>query len=449
MLTILGEPRGGADRQKLRESRQSTLIFAIWVNLALDYQHPHRLAAFSMSDLNGRRVLLGVTGSIAAYKSPDIVRRLRDQGAEVRVVLTASAEKLVSPTVFQAVSGEPVRGDIWDQQAEAAMGHIELAKWADQVLIAPATANLIAQLAAGSAENLLTTICLATEAPIALAPSMNQAMWNDAATQANCDLLRKRNILFIGPDVGSQACGDSGPGRMSEPVDIVSKLSRGGQKGPLEGLRVMVTAGPTREAIDPVRFVSNRSSGKMGFAVARAVADAGAKVTLIAGPVNLPTPPSVERIDVESTQQRFDAAMQRIEGIDIYVGAAAISDYRPATAAAQKIKKSADTFVLEMVKSPDLLATIAALDEGPFTVGFAAETEKLEQHATDKLNRKNLDMIIANLVGENLCFDADDNEVVVLWQDGRQPLPKLSKPELARQLVDVIAGRYRHALATR
>jgi phosphopantothenoylcysteine decarboxylase/phosphopantothenate--cysteine ligase len=278
---------------------------------------------------------------------------------------------------------------------------------------------------------------------------MNQAMWNDAATQANCDLLRKRNIIFIGPDVGSQACGDSGPGRMSEPVDIVSKLSRGGQKGPLEGLRVMVTAGPTREAIDPVRFVSNRSSGKMGFAVARAVADAGAKVTLIAGPVNLPTPPSVERIDVESTQQMFDAAMQRIEGIDIYVGAAAISDYRPATAAAQKIKKSADTFVLEMVKSPDLLATIAALDEGPFTVGFAAETEKLEQHATDKLNRKNLDMIIANLVGENLCFDADDNEVVVLWQDGRQPLPKLSKPELARQLVDVIAGRYRHALATR
>jgi phosphopantothenoylcysteine decarboxylase/phosphopantothenate--cysteine ligase len=236
---------------------------------------------------------------------------------------------------------------------------------------------------------------------------------------------------------------------MSEPVDIVSKLSRGGQKGPLEGLRVMVTAGPTREAIDPVRFVSNRSSGKMGFAVARAVADAGAKVTLIAGPVNLPTPPGVERIDVESAQQMFDAAMQRIEGIDIYVGAAAISDYRPATAAAQKIKKSADTFVLEMVKSPDLLATIAALDEGPFTVGFAAETEKLEQHATDKLNRKNLDMIIANLVGENLCFDADDNEVVVLWQDGRQPLPKLSKPELARQLVDVIAGRYRHALATR
>jgi phosphopantothenoylcysteine decarboxylase/phosphopantothenate--cysteine ligase len=398
-----------------------------------------------MSELNGQHVLLGVTGSIAAYKSPDIVRRLRDAGAEVRVVLTASAEKLVSPTVFQAVSGEPVRGDIWDEQAEAAMGHIELAKWADQVLIAPATANVIAQLAAGSAENLLTTICLATEAPVTLAPSMNQAMWSDAATQANCDVLRKRNVNFIGPDEGSQACGDTGPGRMSEPTDIVSKLARGGRSGPFEGLRIMVTAGPTREAIDPVRFVSNRSSGKMGFALARAAADAGAQVTLIAGPVNLPTPPGVERIDVESTQQMYDAALERIGDMDIYVGAAAISDYRPVAAAVQKIKKSADTFVLEMVKSPDLVATVAALDDGPFTVGFAAETENLENYARDKLERKKLNMIIANLVGENLCFDVDDNEVVVLWDDGRQPLPRLSKPELAGQLVDVIAGRYRQA----
>jgi phosphopantothenoylcysteine decarboxylase/phosphopantothenate--cysteine ligase len=276
---------------------------------------------------------------------------------------------------------------------------------------------------------------------------MNQAMWNDAATQANCDLLRKRGVQFLGPDAGSQACGDTGPGRMSEPADIVSRLSRGGRTGPLEGLQIMVTAGPTREAIDPVRFVSNRSSGKMGFAVARAAADAGADVTLIAGPVNLSTPPGVIRVDVESTQQMFDEAMQRMAGIDIYVGAAAISDYRPKAAAHQKIKKSADTFVLEMVKSPDLLANVAALDGGPFTVGFAAETENLEQYATDKLNRKKLDMIIANLVGENLCFDADDNEVVVLWQDGRKPLPKLSKPELARQLIDVIAGRYRRARA--
>ncbi len=390
-------------------------------------------------------MLLGVTGSIAAYKSPDIVRRLRDQGAEVRVVLTASAEKLVSPTVFQAVSGEPVRGDIWDEQAEAAMGHIELAKWADLILIAPATANLIAQLAAGSAENLLTTICLASEASVTLAPSMNQAMWRDAATQANCEVLRKRNVMFIGPDDGEQACGDVGPGRMSEPANIVSRLVRGGASGPFEGLRIMVSAGPTREAIDPVRFVSNRSSGKMGFAMARAAADAGAEVTLIAGPVNLPTPPRIERVDVETTQQMCDEALARMGEMDMYIGAAAISDYRPKQISVQKIKKTADTFVLEMLKCPDLLASVAALKDGPFTVGFAAETEKLEQHASDKLKRKNLDMIVANLVGENLCFDSDDNEVIVLWQGGRQPLPLLSKQELARRLVDVIAARYRLA----
>lgn len=390
-------------------------------------------------------MLLGVTGSIAAYKSPDIVRRLKEQGAEVRVVLTASAEKLVSGAVFQAVSGEAVRGDIWDAQAEAAMGHIELAKWADLILIAPATANVIAQLAAGSAENLLTTICLASEAPISIAPSMNQAMWRDPATQSNCEVLRKRNVKLIGPDEGTQACGDDGPGRMSEPLDIVNRLARGGATGPFEGLKVLVSAGPTREAIDPVRFVSNRSSGKMGFAVARAMADAGARVTLIAGPVNLPTPPQVERVDVETTQQMIDAALEQVAEADIYVGAAAISDYRPKVTATQKIKKSADTFTLEMVKSPDLLAMISVLDDGPFTVGFAAETEKLEEYALAKLERKQLDMIIANLVGENICFDADTNKVVVLWNGGRESLPRLPKTELARRLVDVIAGRYRQA----
>ena len=396
-----------------------------------------------MNELEGRRVLLGVTGSIAAYKSPDIVRRLKEQGAEVRVVLTASAEKLVSPTVFQAVSGEPVRGDIWDEQAEAAMGHIELAKWADDILIAPATANLIAQLAAGSAENLLTTICLASEVPLTLAPAMNQAMWRDPATQANVELLRSRNVIFVGPDDGSQACGDVGPGRMAEPTRIVNRLMHGDEHGAFDGLHILISAGPTREAIDPVRFISNRSSGKMGFALARAAAHAGAEVTLVAGPVNIPTPAGVERIDVETTQQMCDAAMGVIDGMDIYIGAAAISDYRPRAAAPQKIKKSGDTFTLEMLKSPDLLANIAALDDGPFTVGFAAETEKLEEHALLKLERKKLDMIIANLVGANLCFDADDNEVVVLWNEGRTPLPKLSKHELARRLVDLIATRYK------
>ena len=396
-----------------------------------------------MGELQGRKVLLGVTGSIAAYKSPDIVRRLKEQGAEVRVVLTASAEKLVSPTVFQAVSGEPVRGDIWDEKAEAAMGHIELAKWADIILIAPATANVIAQLAGGTADNLLTTLVLASDAQLALAPSMNQAMWADSATQANCDLLRKRQALFIGPAAGEQACGDVGPGRMSEPADIVNRLKRGGADGALEGLKVVITAGPTREPIDPVRFVSNRSSGKMGFAMAKAAAEAGARVTLVAGPVNLATPSGVERIDAETTQQMFDSTMAKIGNADIYIGAAAISDYRPQQAAPQKIKKSADTFELVMVKSPDLLASIAALNDAPFTVGFAAETEKLEEHATIKLERKKLDMIIGNLVGANLCFDADDNEVLVLWPGGRQPFPKLSKQELARQLVDSIASRYR------
>ncbi len=396
-----------------------------------------------MGELQGRKVLLGVTGSIAAYKSPDIVRRLKEQGAEVRVVLTASAEKLVSPTVFQAVSGEPVRCDIWDEKAEAAMGHIELAKWADIILIAPATANVIAQLAGGTADNLLTTLVLASDAQLVLAPSMNQAMWADSATQANCDLLRKRQALFIGPAAGEQACGDVGPGRMSEPADIVNRLKRGGADGALEGLKVVITAGPTREPIDPVRFVSNRSSGKMGFAMAKAAAEAGARVTLVAGPVNLATPSGVERIDAETTQQIFDSTMAKIGNADIYIGAAAISDYRPQQAAPQKIKKSADTFELVMVKSPDLLASIAALNDAPFTVGFAAETEKLEEHATIKLERKKLDMIIGNLVGTNLCFDADDNEVLVLWPGGRQPFPKLSKPELARQLVDSIASRYR------
>jgi len=400
-----------------------------------------------MSELQGRKVLLGVTGSIAAYKSPDIVRRLKEQGAEVRVVLTASAEKLVSPTVFHAVSGEEVRGDIWDEKAEAAMGHIELAKWADIILIAPATANVIAQLAAGSAENLVTTLVLASEAELALSPSMNQAMWNDPATQANCDLLRKRNAVFIGPASGEQACGDVGLGRMSEPVDIVNRLRRGGKAGPLEGLKVIITAGPTREPIDPVRFISNRSSGKMGFAVARAAVEAGARVTLVAGPVNLSTPPAVERIDTETTQQMFDAAMAQIPDADIYIGAAAISDYRPSAPAKQKIKKSADIFELKMVKSPDLLAEVAALEGGPFAVGFAAETEKLEEYATLKLERKKIDMIIANLVGANLCFDADENEVVVLWPGGRQPFPKSTKQELARQLVECIASRYRAAQA--
>jgi len=398
--------------------------------------------------LDNQRVLLGVTGGIAAYKSPDLVRRLKDAGAEVRVVMTPSAARLVSPTVFQAVSGQPVRTELWDEAAEAAMGHIELARWATLVLIAPATAHLMSQLAGGSAGNLLTTLCLATTAPLVLAPAMNQAMWRHLATQANRATLESRGVRFLGPASGSQACGDVGPGRMQEPADIVAGLPAVLPAAPaalpndrLKGLRVLVTAGPTREPIDPVRFVSNRSSGKMGFAVARAAAEAGAEVVLVAGPVNLPTPAGARRIDVETAAEMFAATSGELEGIHIYIGAAAISDYRPEPAP-QKIKKRTDRLVLDMVKSPDLLATIAARPGAPFTVGFAAETERVEEYARQKLEAKRLDMIVANQVGAKLGFDEDQNSVLILWAGGQQELGRMPKSDLARHIVATVAARY-------
>ncbi|MBL8224162.1 MAG: bifunctional phosphopantothenoylcysteine decarboxylase/phosphopantothenate--cysteine ligase CoaBC [Chromatiales bacterium] len=399
-----------------------------------------------MGALAGKHVLLGVTGGIAAYKSPDLVRRLRDAGAEVRVVMTPSATRLVAPTVFQAVSGHPVRSGLWDEAAEAAMGHIELARWADLVVIAPATAHLMSELAAGSAGSLLTTLCLATSAPVVLAPAMNQAMWRHPATQANRSTLESRGVRFIGPDAGSQACGDVGPGRMVEPAEIAARLDQGTASsvaGLMAGLTVVVTAGPTRELIDPVRFVSNRSSGKMGFAVARAAAEAGARVILVAGPVHLPTPAGVERHDVETAEEMYRTTLDLIGAADIYIGAAAISDYRPREIAAHKIKKKTETLTLEMTKSPDLLATIARLPQRPFTVGFAAETEKLEEHARLKLTGKRLDMIVANQVGTRLGFDDDDNQAVVLWADGQHALGRKSKGDLALEIVTVIAGRRR------
>ncbi len=402
-----------------------------------------------MAEQQTKRVILGVTGGIAAYKSPDIVRRLRAAGVQVRVVVTPSAARLVAAEVFQAVSGQPVRGELWDEEAEAAMGHIELARWADAVLIAPATANIMAELAAGSAGSLLTTLCLATDAPLALAPAMNQAMWRNAATQENLATLVNRGVRVIGPAHGEQACGDSGPGRMSEPAEIVAQLmtSTPFGTGSLQDLQVLITAGPTREPIDPVRFVSNRSSGKMGFAVARAAAAAGAKVTLIAGPVNQVTPPGVERVDVETAEQMYTATLARAGAAHIYIGAAAISDYRPSAVAEQKIKKQAASLSLNMVKSADVLAAVAALEDGPFTVGFAAETQKLEEHARQKLVKKDLQMIVANLVGEELGFDCDDNSALVLWQGGQQAFPAQAKTQLADELVALIAARYRQTLA--
>ena len=396
------------------------------------------------------QILLGVTGGIAAYKSPELVRRLRERGAAVRVVLTSSAARLVSPTVFQAVSGEPVRTDLWDEQAEAAMGHIELARWADRVVIAPATANVIAELATGTAGSLLTTLCLATRAPLLLAPAMNHAMWTHPATQANVDTLRTRGVSFIGPGDGSQACGETGPGRMAEPGEILAELLAPAavENGVLQGLDVLITAGPTREPIDPVRFVSNRSSGKMGFALAAAAAVAGARVTLIAGPVALDTPAGVQRVDVETAAEMHEATLQRATSADIYIGAAAISDYRPQTVQTQKIKKHDSRMELQMVRSDDLLATIAALPDGPFTVGFAAETDRLEEHAQGKLQNKKLDMIVANLVGSGLGFDRDDNSAVVLWHGGRQELACKPKTELAAELVELISEHYRAQRAT-
>lgn len=397
-----------------------------------------------MSTADHPRVLLGVTGGIAAYKSPDIVRRLLDRGADVQVVMTHSAERLVSPTVFQAVSGRAVRGELWDEQAEAAMGHIELARWADRILIAPATAHVMAELAAGSAGNLLTTLCLASDAPVFLAPAMNQAMWRHPAVRANHALLLERGVRFIGPAAGEQACGDIGPGRMVEPESIVAAVleAAGVKAGPLAGSRVLITAGPTREPIDPVRFVSNRSSGKMGFAVAEAAAAAGAQVTLVAGPVSQATPRGVERIDVETAAEMREATLARAGQIDIYIGAAAISDYRPEQVAAHKIKKHSDTLSLDMIKSPDVLAEVAALPARPFTVGFAAETQQLEAHARAKLEGKGLNMIVANLVGEKLGFDCDHNSALMLWADGKQSLPEMSKADLAARIVALIASHY-------
>lgn len=405
-----------------------------------------------MAEPRYARIILGITGGISAYKSPDLVRRLRERGAEVQVVMTPSGEKMIAPTVFQAVSGRAVRGDLWDEQAEDAMGHIQLARWADVILVAPATANIMSQLAAGTATGLLTTLCLASEAPLVLAPAMNQAMWKNPATQDNLAILRGRGVRFIGPAEGEQACGDVGPGRMTEPADIAGQLFAGADNdvsaaiaGRLAGVKVLISAGPTREPIDPVRYISNRSSGKMGFAVARAAADAGARVTLVAGPVQLATPAGIERINVETAAEMREAVVGRAESVDIYIGAAAISDYRPEVFRSQKIKKHAETMRLEMVRSRDVLAEVAQLKARPFSVGFAAETEKLEEYARAKLVGKNLDMIVGNLVGNNLCFDQDENSVLILWQGGNEEIERMPKTQLAERIIEVVAMRYRQA----
>jgi phosphopantothenoylcysteine decarboxylase/phosphopantothenate--cysteine ligase len=390
--------------------------------------------------MNGNRILLGVTGGIAAYKSPELVRRLRERGAEVQVVMTTAAQQFITPLALQAVSGRPVRTDLWDSTAEAAMGHIELARWAELVIIAPASAGFMARLATGQADDLLTTLCLATEAPIAIAPAMNRIMWAHPATRANVVLLEQRGVSMIGPAEGSQACGEIGAGRMDEPLEIINRvIALLRPSGPLVGRRVLITAGPTRECIDPVRFVSNRSSGKMGFAVAHAARAAGAEVVLVSGPVALATPPGVRRVEVESAADMLAAVLQEIEGTDIFISTAAVADYRPTRTYDQKIKKSSDHLDLSMERTTDIVGTVAARAQRPFVVGFAAETETVEQNARGKLLKKNLDMIAANEVGADKAFDCEDNHLVVLWRTGRRELGRASKSILADRLVALIA----------
>jgi phosphopantothenoylcysteine decarboxylase / phosphopantothenate---cysteine ligase len=390
-------------------------------------------------------IVLGITGGIAAYKAPDLVRRLRERGAEVQIVMTNSATEFVTGTALQAVSGRPIRSNLWDKEAEAAMSHIELARWADVVLIAPATAEVMARIVSGGAPDLLTTICLATEAPIALAPAMNRVMWHNPATQSNKEVLEKRGIHIIGPGIGSQACGEEGAGRMLEPDLIAATVfNLTGIKGQgfLEGRRVVVTAGPTREAIDPVRYITNRSSGKMGYAIASAAAAQGADVVLVSGPVNLPEPPGLEVIKVESAKEMYAAAHTAVVAADIFIAAAAVADYRPLEIAAQKIKKKQDAMRLALTRCPDILASVAALDDAPFTVGFAAETENVVDFARGKLTQKKLDMIVANRVGQDRGFDRDDNSAIVLWQGGEQEFPLSSKLELARKLIELVAEHF-------
>jgi phosphopantothenoylcysteine decarboxylase/phosphopantothenate--cysteine ligase len=398
------------------------------------------------------RILLGVTGGIAAYKSADLTRRLKERGADVQVVMTSGAQHFVTAATFQALSGRAVRTDLWDPAAEAAMGHIELARWPARIVVAPASADFIARLAHGFADDLLTTLCLATDVPITLVPAMNRLMWANPATQANISTLRQRGVALLGPAQGDQACGETGPGRMLEPVEIAEAvlaptLPPGFAGGALRGRKVVVTAGPTREAIDPVRFITNRSSGKMGFAVAEAARDAGAQVVLVTGSVGLGTPRGVRRVDVETAEQMLAAVRAELPNTDIFIASAAVSDYRAREIAAHKIKKTSDELVLELSRTPDILTIVASGTPRPFVVGFAAETQNVERNALAKLEKKKLDMIAANQVGEGLAFDCDDNALTVYWASGRREFARASKCDLGRHLVDVIVERYAESRA--
>lgn len=399
------------------------------------------------TNLHNRRLLLGISGGIAAYKAAELVRALRQAGAEVRVVMTEAATQFVTPMTLQALSGNPVRSALFDPQHEAAMGHIELARWAELVVVAPASADFLARLTAGMANDLLATLCLATNAPIAVAPAMNQQMWQAAVTRQNVARLHERGVMIWGPAEGAQACGEVGPGRMLEPSELLQRCQQHFADGPLKGVRLTITAGPTREALDPVRFISNHSSGKMGFAIATAASAMGAQVRLVAGPVALSTPAGVERIDVESAAQMLAAVLA--DPGEIFIACAAVADYRPERRATEKVKKHAEHLTLPLVRTPDILATVSALEKPPFTVGFAAETENLLDNARIKLQHKGLDMIAANWVGaraEGAGFDGNENALQLLWRDGERSLPRCGKSELAQQLLGVVAERFHQQL---
>lgn len=395
-----------------------------------------------MYQLTGKRILLGITGGIAAYKAAVLLRLLRQHDADVRVVMTRNACEFITPLTLQALSGKPVHTELLDRETESAMGHIDLARWADLVLVAPASANFIARYSNGFAEDLLSTLCLATSSPVMLAPAMNQQMWLNSATQENIEKIKARGIAVIGPAEGDQACGENGPGRMLEAEEIASLAAKSFETNLLSGSRLLVTAGPTREAIDPVRYISNRSSGRMGYAVAMAAIEAGAEVSLVSGPVNLSAPDRADLIKVTSAAEMYSAVMQKISNTDIFISAAAVADYSLQTIAEQKIKKSSDSYELSLQKNPDILAEVAALNSPPFTVGFAAETENLESNAQSKLRTKKLDMIAANQVGEDLGFDSEMNALTVFWGAKHKQLQRASKTRLARTLITLIADQY-------
>jgi phosphopantothenoylcysteine decarboxylase/phosphopantothenate--cysteine ligase len=393
-----------------------------------------------MAHLFNRNVLLGVSGGIAAYKSAELVRELQERGAQVRVIMTHGAQEFITPLTLQALSGNPVHTELLDEAAELGMGHIELARWADLLLIAPATADLIARLSTGRADDLLTTVALATAAPLMLAPAMNQQMWKGPATTANINVLLERGVRVVGPAEGLQACGDVGPGRMETPATIADAAGELFPTGELAGKRVVITAGPTREALDPVRYISNNSSGKMGYALAQAAVDAGATTTLISGPVNLAAPDHTRVLDVLSAEEMLEQCLMLLPECDIFIACAAVADYRPATVQDQKIKKGPQEITLQLERTPDIVAIVAANEHRPYTVGFAAETNDVLAYAREKMQRKGLDMIIANDVADpSIGFNSNDNAVTVVRRDGEQILARASKSIIARQIVHLIA----------